>query len=413
MFPPKMETDERDSSGGVLLKCFKSFFSTRYSKLFSSPKGKIKTRTKNTTSQTDHTLILKILFFRLIFVVQLPTKKKFNNLIMGKLVIVLLALAFAAALAHGRLVAIGDIHGDLAQYHAILQLAGLTDKANHWNAAKGTTLVQVGDLLDRGPDDEEILLYSKRLQEEAKAAGSDFVLLVGNHEILNLQGFFRYVHPKSMESTGSKAERLERFSSAGDLGSFIRTFKLVHSQMGTVFVHAGLSIDYAQYGLDKLNAISSAALDANDFNNAIFGATGPVWTRTLINEASHGRCSMVKKSLDSLGLQRMVVGHTPQRAGNLETYCDDSLIAIDVGISKYMYGNMAALELSMNEAGEMEMREITGRYMEADDAAAAATPSGLEEALKDQNVLQEIMEITEEANKKAAKDGAAEDRADL
>ena len=51
-------------------------------------------------------------------------------------------------------VAIGDVHGDFDDFVAILQRVGLIDAQQHWTGGKAT-LVQVGDLLDRGPKPRE------------------------------------------------------------------------------------------------------------------------------------------------------------------------------------------------------------------------------------------------------------------
>lgn len=57
----------------------------------------------------------------------------------------------ASDLSQAPLVAIGDLHGDLFQAQTALALAGLTDSDGNWRGGS-STLVQTGDLLDRGPD---------------------------------------------------------------------------------------------------------------------------------------------------------------------------------------------------------------------------------------------------------------------
>jgi hypothetical protein len=69
-----------------------------------------------------------------------------------------------------RLVAIGDIHGDFNDFIAILQRVGLIDKQNHWAGGKAT-LIQVGDLLDRGPQPRQVLDLMMSLEPEAEKAG--------------------------------------------------------------------------------------------------------------------------------------------------------------------------------------------------------------------------------------------------
>ena len=51
---------------------------------------------------------------------------------------------------------------------------------------------QVGDQLDRGDNEIEILYFLERLQDEAREAGGALHVLTGNHETMNAQGRFRY-----------------------------------------------------------------------------------------------------------------------------------------------------------------------------------------------------------------------------
>ena len=95
-------------------------------------------------------------------------------------------LPFAAA-AGGRVVAIGDVHGSISGLTTILAEAGLIDADLHWTGGDAT-LVQTGDLLDRGVDVREVLELLMRLQEEAADAGGRVEVLLGNHETMNLTG---------------------------------------------------------------------------------------------------------------------------------------------------------------------------------------------------------------------------------
>ena len=55
-----------------------------------------------------------------------------------------------------RIVAIGDVHGALAEYQSILRATGLLDDAGHW-AGGASFLVSTGDLVDRGPDSTGVI----------------------------------------------------------------------------------------------------------------------------------------------------------------------------------------------------------------------------------------------------------------
>lgn len=95
----------------------------------------------------------------------------------------------------GRIVAVGDVHGSSVGLVTILQRAGLIDAETHWIGGDAT-LVQTGDLLDRGLDIRQVMDLLMRLQDEAAAAGGRVVVLLGNHEAMNLIGFYRDVNPE-------------------------------------------------------------------------------------------------------------------------------------------------------------------------------------------------------------------------
>ena len=75
-------------------------------------------------------------------------------------------LAAAPAAPSGRVVAVGDIHGDVDACVAILQRAGVLDDKLKW-AAGAATLVQVGDMIDRGAEARPVMDLLMRLQREA------------------------------------------------------------------------------------------------------------------------------------------------------------------------------------------------------------------------------------------------------
>src|SRR5690349_6764906 len=92
----------------------------------------------------------------------------------------------------GRIVAVGDLHGDLTATRAALRVAGVIDPHDSWIGGT-TTLVQTGDVLDRGDDEQAIIDLLERLETEAAAAGGAVIWLLGNHELMNAAGDFRYV----------------------------------------------------------------------------------------------------------------------------------------------------------------------------------------------------------------------------
>jgi len=123
------------------------------------------------------------------------------------LVVIAALAAPSAAVAGDRIVAVGDVHGSYEGLVSILNRAELIDDDNHWAGGKAT-LVQTGDLFDRGLQVREVLDLLIGLQDEAAAAGGKVVVLLGNHEGMNLTGFFRDVNPDIYASfTDAKSEK--------------------------------------------------------------------------------------------------------------------------------------------------------------------------------------------------------------
>jgi hypothetical protein len=121
-----------------------------------------------------------------------------------------------------RLVAIGDLHGDIQKTHAAFRIAGLANSEGHWTGGT-TTVVQVGDQLDRGGNEVAILYFLERMQAEAARAGGAVHWINGNHETLNVAARFRYAthevrvraSPLSLLITKSSPDGLCLYGRAG------------------------------------------------------------------------------------------------------------------------------------------------------------------------------------------------------
>ena len=136
--------------------------------------------------------------------------------------VVLATLAVASAVVAGeRIVAIGDIHGNYDGFVSILQRAGLVDDDTHWIGGE-TTFVQTGDIFDRGVEVFKVLDLLMRLEEEAAAAGGEVIVLLGNHEGMNLVGFFRDVNPELYTTFVDKKSEKRRKAAYKDFKKYWR-----------------------------------------------------------------------------------------------------------------------------------------------------------------------------------------------
>lgn len=246
-----------------------------------------------------------------------------------------------------RVVAVGDLHGDLDQSLAALRLAGVVDAGGHWSGGEAI-LVQTGDVTDRGPDSRQILDLLRRLSTEAAAAGGRVIPLLGNHEVMNLQGDWRYVHPGDVAAFGDVTARRAAFSLDGPYGAWLAQRDAVALVEDTVFAHGGIGDAFAALGVAGLNTAVRDAIRAG--GGAVLGPEGPLWYRGLASDPEPEACAELERSLDRLGAVRMVVGHTTRRDGRIASRCGGRLHVIDVGISRAYGGHLAVWEQTGGDA---------------------------------------------------------------
>lgn len=267
--------------------------------------------------------------------------------------------------AADRVVAVGDLHGDLAATRAALTLAGVIDASDRWTGGK-TVLVQTGDELDRGDDEQAIVDLFDRLAEEARAAGGAVYVLNGNHEVMNVQLDFRYVTEggfKDFEDVGGldlsspalapippfARARAAAFVPGGPYARKLAKRDVIVAVGDTVFAHGGVLPAHTRYGIARINREVRAWMEGQTFTPpaVIASEDGPVWTRLYSGEAtpSPSACEALGQTLAAMSAKRMVVGHTVQRDG-ITSACGDRVWRIDVGMAAHYGGKPAALEIT-------------------------------------------------------------------
>lgn len=272
--------------------------------------------------------------------------------------------------APARLVAIGDIHGDLDAARRALRLAGAIDEKDQWIGGE-LVVVQTGDQLDRGDDERAIVDLFERLSHEAKKTGGAVHALNGNHETMNVAGDFRYVTPGGFQDfadvteAGASATLLERLPphARGRAGAFFPGGPYANKLAGrntiaivgdTVFVHGGVLPGHVAQGIGNINQEISGWMSGkvDEMPRSLLGESAPVWSRDYSSAGTGAaECKMLAAVLQSLGAKRMVVGHTPQKHG-VTSACNDQVWRVDVGLAAHYGGNAArtqVLEIAGND----------------------------------------------------------------
>jgi len=331
-------------------------------------------------------------------------RRNFYKAAIGCLIL-FIALSIAAPAATERVVAIADIHGDLDAFVGILQRAQLIDPGKHWAGGRAI-LVQTGDLLDRGPKARDVMDLLMSLQREAQRQGGRVVVLMGNHEAMNLFGDLRYVSNEDYASFADDradarnrkndpsrpagfAERCEALSPEGKYGKWLRSLPAIARIDDSIFLHGGIVPDLSAHPIEKLNEEIAAEIKAFDTYKqfmiekkiaqpcntldelmaAAKGAlekakgkdadtlkallsygtwlsvneSGPLWFRGYAQWTDAEGATQIERLLKAFGVARFVVGHTPQTGGQIVSRFNGKVYLIDTGmLSSYFPGGRAS-----------------------------------------------------------------------
>jgi hypothetical protein len=321
------------------------------------------------------------------------------------LALVSIALSVAPSFAQQprRVVAVGDLHGDYAAWLDIARDAGLIDPTGRWTAGS-TTLVQLGDVTDRGPDSLKIIRSLQQLEKQAPRSGGKVIVVLGNHEAMNLLGDYRYttageyaafvdsqsaaLRNRVYENDHIRLEALYRgqnptitaaqardtwmadhplgwvehriaWKPTGELGRWASRNPAVAKVGDTLFVHGGLSSEYSKLTLEEINRrVRDAMTSIDDSPKSILDdPLGPLWYRGLAGpdpeaDAERGPAAGPRPTIDqelttvltAYGAKRIIIAHTPN-LGGIVIASGGRLVRIDTGISRFYGGPMTWLEI--------------------------------------------------------------------
>ncbi|KAH7913548.1 Metallo-dependent phosphatase-like protein [Hygrophoropsis aurantiaca] len=325
-----------------------------------------------------------------------------------------------------RIIAVGDLHGDIENAVRVLQMAGVVDADNAWSG-NVDVLVQTGDIIDRGDDTIQLFEWFEELREQARDVGGILLTHLGNHEMMNAIGDWRYVYPSEIDTFGSIAER-QKALSTGWLGKAwtanytIASRLPLHSSLGPPntdypppngspfaaanagalshaafsFVHGGLAPTYPNLTpfpsainnigaslLRKLrarvpqppphppNAYPGLPGNTSREEVRLYSGDGPLWYRGWAEEEETTICPQVDEVLKKTGTRRMVMGHTPD-FDKIVSRCGGRVIIIDTGISHAYGGKLSALSIEytltpVRGGGKKEQEVIKALYADQED----------------------------------------------
>jgi len=261
-------------------------------------------------------------------------------------------------------VAVGDVHGNFDGLVQILQRAKIIDEQMKWTGGRAV-LVQTGDLLDRGGAVRQVLDLLMGLQKQAAAAGGEVIVLLGNHEAMNLTGDLEMVSAEAYASfPGGEAEYRKALGLEGRYGIWLLSLPVIVQVDDTIFLHGGIGPAYSQWDLDDINQQVREALQKGDAgpDSILYDREGPLWFRGLAQWKEEKLSAYLNGWLLARGARRIVTGHNPQDDGRIQMRLDGWIFLIDTGMlaSAYPGGRASALEIS---AGEVTAIYPSGRQL--------------------------------------------------
>ncbi len=289
-----------------------------------------------------------------------------------------------------RVIAVGDVHGDYEQFTTVLESAGLIDGEANWTGGK-THLVQLGDLLDGGPDSRALMDLLRKLEKQSASAGGAVHALIGSHEAMNLWGDWNYVPAAEFASYAADApgvasfegfagpaasslpdaarpdenrdesaaarpagfdERQAALSANGAYGGWLRSHNAAIKIGRTLFVHAGIGPKYAAWSLDALdNEVRDELKGLAQWQGGIVtDDEGPLWYNGLATGEEKELQPLVDELLKNFDVDRIVIGHTPAEAAVTPRF-GGKVLLVDVGLSRVYgpSGRVACLEIDSGE----------------------------------------------------------------
>lgn len=250
-----------------------------------------------------------------------------------------------------KIVACGDIHGDLTALVAILMRANIMNTHAHWIGGR-QVLILVGDLIDDGGrftdetntqmitfptrGDEELRIFELllRLKYEAQEVGGNVRVAIGNHEAYLFMGEDWYMQPTT--STYYGGQRVQLFAPGSPLcHKLANLLEVIVIEGRNVFCHGGVTEKNIR-SMDDIVALNQrlpVALKqggdaAKQFFKNLTRTSSPLMVRDWGVDVTRDTCKRLEDVRRAIGKYipraRFFIGHSVQENG-INSICDDGV----------------------------------------------------------------------------------------
>ncbi|MBT8218369.1 MAG: metallophosphoesterase [Bacteroidia bacterium] len=261
------------------------------------------------------------------------------------------------------IVALSDIHGQYNVFRNLLKRHDIVDRNINWSFGEGH-LVIVGDVMDRGEHVMECLWLIYKLEKQAEKAGGKVHFLLGNHELMVMNGNIDYIHPK-YRYTAALLERPyhDLFAKNTALGKWLSSKNVILQLNDKLFVHGGLSQQAMSLGLslsdinylfkEKMYYGMYDEINRDPQLQTLYYGDGPLWYRGYAYPYSINT-SQVDQLTKKLKVNNIIVGHTS--LSKIKGLYDNRIIMIDSSIKIGSTGQMLKIE-----GDKLSVAEYDGR----------------------------------------------------
>ncbi|MCG8570110.1 MAG: metallophosphoesterase [Spirochaetes bacterium] len=285
---------------------------------------------------------------------------------------------------HGhKIIAIGDIHGDLEALASILLERKMINTKGKWIGGK-SHLVLNGDLAG-GKQVRLLISFIMRLEKEAFSHKGYVHPLLGNHDLFVFRKKRKELDGKTLYSqfpvTGAFSGSIKNaFQGHTSNAEWLARRNAVVRIGKTIFAHAGLNTWALNHSPGRVNATirgwirywqnvgskpdeSTSWTVSGDIRKAFISSTGPIWTRSFkpgkkqkIKNQDLDKTASTAPDMETLirilkkyHTSRMVLGHAPVKKSEImlsHPYYGNHVIMIDTKISDQKNGRLSCLEIT-------------------------------------------------------------------
>jgi hypothetical protein len=254
------------------------------------------------------------------------------------------------------IVALGDVHGAYDRLVHLLQVGGIARadakaKGGYAWAGGKRTLVSVGDLIDKGPQSLEVLDLMMNLQAQARGAGGDVIVTLGNHEaeFLARPGKKKKAEEFEKELSARGIDLSEVAKGRNEYGRFLRGLPLAARVNSWFFAHGGST---SGMSVKELSDRFREVVDSGRWKSKFL-----IGDESLLEARKWWKDDVEKRDLAALPAAHIVFGHDPgafRDKGTIQARDKGRLFLIDVGMTPEFDYSKGAL-LLIDRQGDLDV----------------------------------------------------------